>query len=130
MVYANANHPSLLLWRRTECKIYEFQQTGVLLGQFPDAQYTSLQHHLEPGDRIVLYTDGIIEATNASGEFFGSDRLKSFIEAHEQLQADEFVDVFWEHLSNWSGKRFEEVADDDLTLLVIDVKLERLKSNV
>jgi serine phosphatase RsbU (regulator of sigma subunit) len=130
MMYANANHPPLLFWRKTERKIYEFQQTGVLLGQFPDAQYASTQHHLEPGDRIVLYTDGIIETTNASGEFFGSDRLKTFIEAHGHLSADDFADTLLEHLSIWSGKRFGEAADDDLTLLVIDVKVERLKSNV
>jgi len=120
MMYANANHPPLLLWRKAKRKIYEFQQTGMLLGQFPDAQYTSTQHHLEPGDRIVLYTDGIIEATNASGEFFGSDLFKTFIGAHDHLSTDEFVDIFLEHLSNWSGKRNEEAADDDLTLLVID----------
>ncbi len=120
MMYANANHPPLLLWRKTERKIYEFQQIGVLLGQFPDAQYASTQHSLELGDRIVLYTDGIIEATNASGEFFGSDRFKTFIEAHEYLPADRFAETFLEHLSNWSGKRFEEAADDDLTLLVVD----------
>lgn len=122
MSYTNAGHPALLLWRKIERKIYEFQQAGVMLGQLPDAQYTSTQHYLEPGDRIVLYTDGIIEATNASGEFFGDDRFKTFIETHAHLPANDFADTLLEHLTTWSGKRFDETAEDDLTLLVIDVE--------
>ena len=46
-------------------------------GLIPSAQFTSVQHQLKPGDRIVVVTDGVTEAEDSAGEFFGNDRLES-----------------------------------------------------
>ena len=68
-----------------------------------------------------MYTDGIIDAEHASQGFFGMDRFKVFISAHEQLSANRFADSFLQQLSVWSEKKSGKVQEDDLTLMVVDV---------
>lgn len=120
--YSGAGHPPLFVWRDNEQKIYEFREKSIILGQFRDAQYQNIIFDLKPNDRIFLYTDGIVEASNSAGDIFGFDRLKNFIKAHAHLPAGQFADVLIQHLFNWSGKRSEEALDDDLTLIVADYK--------
>jgi serine phosphatase RsbU (regulator of sigma subunit) len=76
----------------------------------------------QPDDRIILYTDGIVETSNATHTLFGFERLKDFIESHAQLPAGQFADTLIQNLFNWSGKPSEEALDDDLTLIVADYK--------
>lgn len=120
-VYAGAGHPSPLLLKRSENKIYEFSENGLIMGQFPEAHYVNAELDIGPGDRIVLYTDGIPETTNPSGEFFGEERLKQFLEAQEHRSPGRFADALLEQLFQWSGKRSGETLDDDLTLIVVDI---------
>ncbi|MGD9045092.1 MAG: SpoIIE family protein phosphatase, partial [Desulfobacterales bacterium] len=75
---------------------------------------------LKPEDRILLYTDGIIETSNSARTLFGLERLKEFIMSHAQLPADQFADALIRRVFNWSGKPSEEALDDDLTLIVAD----------
>jgi serine phosphatase RsbU (regulator of sigma subunit) len=75
---------------------------------------------LEPGDRFVLYTDGIPEAPTLSGEEFGMERFKSFLAEHAGSSAQELCDALMKHLTAWSGSTRER--HDDLTLIVVDYK--------
>ena len=120
MTYAGAGHLPMLLWRTDEQKIYEFREKGTILGQFEDIQFKNVRFVLEPHDRIILYTDGIIEASNTTRTLFGLERLKEFIRSHAQLPAGQFADALIRHLLNWSGKPSEEALDDDLTLIIVD----------
>ncbi len=120
MLYAGAGHPPLLLWRKSEQRMYELCENGPLIGPFPDAAYPNTKMKIEQSDRIVLYTDGIIEVTNNSGSFFGDDSFQDFIKAHENIPAEPFTHMFLKHLVEWSGKRTDESLDDDLTLIVVD----------
>ena len=119
-VYAGAGHPPLLLWRGSEQKIHEFRGKGIILGQFEDARYQNIELNLKSGDRFLLYTDGIIEATNNSGDFFGWDHFKDFITSHGSLSVGQFSDALIQRIFSWSGKHSEEALDDDLTLVVAD----------
>ena len=121
MIYAGAGHPPLLLWRRSQKSILEFANNGLLLGPFPEAEYENASFELEPGDRLVMYTDGITEATNSAGDFFGEERLKESLSANEGLTAGRFADAFLTNLSAWSGRRTGAPPEDDLTLLVMDL---------
>jgi serine phosphatase RsbU (regulator of sigma subunit) len=120
MIYAGAGHMPLLLWRAAEKKIYEFREKGTILGQFEDIQLKNIGFALKPDDRILLYTDGIIETGNPNQTLFGLERLKEFIISHAQLPADQFADALIRKLFKWSGKPSEEALDDDLTLIVAD----------
>jgi serine phosphatase RsbU (regulator of sigma subunit) len=120
--YAGAGHPPLLLWRGAEQKMYEYREKGIILGQFEDAQYQNIELDLVSGDRFLLYTDGIIEATNTAGDLFGWSRFKEFIASHANQSAGSFADGLIRHIAGWSGKRLDDALDDDLTLVVAEFK--------
>ena len=77
MKYAGAGHPPILLWRASTRKTVELEENGMVLGLFGDATYGAIQVTMERGDRVVLYTDGILEASNPSQELYGADRRKA-----------------------------------------------------
>jgi len=120
MSYAGAGHPPLLLWRSSARSASEVVENGVVLGQFPDESYSAVQMSVEPGDRAVLCTDGILETRDPSQEMFGIDRSKLFLEANHDLGAEQLADSLLDELSRWSGHPKGQVRDDDITLLAID----------
>ncbi|GIW98826.1 MAG: hypothetical protein KatS3mg111_2159 [Pirellulaceae bacterium] len=79
----NAAH-MLPLWVRADGELLEpgHEESGLPLGVFDDAEYSSSSLQLAPGDRLVLYTDGINEAMNLEGKMFGIPRLKKAIAQH------------------------------------------------
>ncbi len=79
--YTNAGHnPPLLL--RAGGEIEWLEVGGMILGAFPDRDYEESEVDLGPGDLLVLYTDGVTEATSPEGEEFGEERLQSTVRAH------------------------------------------------
>lgn len=118
--YAGAGHPPLLLWRKSTGRVTELLHNGLMLGLFPDRNYSALQVPIERGDRIVLYTDGIVEAANASDEQYGTERLKRFLEAKESTGAEGFAESLLEELSRWSAGAVGQAQQDDISFLAID----------
>ena len=108
---SNAGHPPPLLYR--EGTFVELGGTGVLLGRFSDARYTTTLTDLMPGDRVVAYTDGIPEARNARDEMFGDERLK------EILRISATTDDVLAAVREWRGDATEDA--DDLTIVIVDV---------
>jgi len=122
MRYAGAGHPPVLQWRNSTGKTAKLLENGLVLGMVEEATYDALEFSLELGDRYVLYTDGVLEATNSTSEQFGADRFVHFIENHKHLAADQFSETFLTELSRWSNQTAEQGQQDDITLLVIDFK--------
>ena len=122
MRYAGAGHPPVLQWRNSTGKCSKVLENGLILGMFEEAVYEALEFPVEPGDRYVLYTDGVPEAANPSEEQFGLDRFMGFIENNKHLGADPFVQTFLTELSRWSGQTAEQGQQDDITILVVDFK--------
>jgi sigma-B regulation protein RsbU (phosphoserine phosphatase) len=120
--YAGAGHPPVLQWRNSTGKTAKVLENGLVLGMVEEAVYEALEFPLEPGDRYVLYTDGILEAANPSAEEFGADRFMRFIENNKHLGADQFAQTFLAELSRWSRQTDEQGQQDDITLLVVDFK--------
>jgi sigma-B regulation protein RsbU (phosphoserine phosphatase) len=120
LTYAGAGHPPVLAWRGREKRVESMEENGLMLGIFPEGAYKSMTAALEPGDRFVLYTDGIAEAPSLSGEEFGMDRFKSFLAEHAGSSAQELCDALIKHVTAWSGSTREQ--HDDLTLIVVDYK--------
>ncbi len=78
LVYANAGHNPPFV-RRRDGTIELLAESGILLGIMPDADYGETETSLGLGDTLVLYTDGVVEAQNPAGEFFGDDRLRGIL---------------------------------------------------
>jgi serine phosphatase RsbU (regulator of sigma subunit) len=119
MRYAGAGHPPLLLCPASSGKAAKVVENGLILGLFPEATFEARELPLEPGDRIVLYTDGIPEAANPAQEEFGVDRFMRFMENNKSLRADQFADAFLDEISRWSQHSPDQGQQDDVTLLVI-----------
>jgi serine phosphatase RsbU (regulator of sigma subunit) len=117
--YAGAGHPPLLLWRMSKGSAIEVEENGLLLGHFPGESYSVVQLPVESSDKAILYTDGIIEAMNPSGEIFGIDRFKRFLETNHALGTKEFCDALIDELSCWSERPKGNGREDDITLLAI-----------
>jgi sigma-B regulation protein RsbU (phosphoserine phosphatase) len=111
--YSAAGHPPMLLLR--DDAVIEIAENGLILAAFDFAAYESATHALRPKDRLLLYTDGIIEAANASGEFFGPERLSSLLRDTATATAHETADRIIHAVRGWASSQ-----DDDLTVLVCD----------
>jgi sigma-B regulation protein RsbU (phosphoserine phosphatase) len=91
-----------------------------MLGMFPDAVYSSVEIRVGPGDRCLLYTDGILEAKNAAHEEFGKSRCKQFLETQREFPAARFADILLDSVAGFSGYNSARAQEDDITLLVLD----------
>jgi len=120
--YAGAGHPPLLLWRSRTGSATAYTENGFLLGPFPNSSYSTLTFSLEKGDRIVLITDGIVEARDSAAREFGIDRLRQIVESIHDLPGNQFAEALLHSLSGWSERALGANQSDDITLLVIDYK--------
>ncbi len=118
--YGGAGHPPLLLWRKSTGAASQLLENGLVMGQFEEATYDSLQVPIEAGDRFVLYTDGIPETTNPAEEEFGTDRLMKFMETNNKLKAGPFADELLLELARWLEQPPGEGHKDDISLLTVD----------
>jgi sigma-B regulation protein RsbU (phosphoserine phosphatase) len=111
--YAAAAHPPMLLLRNEG--VTEVTENGLLLAAFPAAAFTMTERTLLPGDRMVLYTDGILEAADENEEEFGHERLQKALREGSKLSAQEMADRIIHAVQQWSMSQ-----EDDLTVLVCD----------
>ena len=115
--YAGAGHPPMMMWSQSARKTNEVIENGLVLGQFLEATYDSVEVRAGAGDRCVIYTDGIMEAPNPSGEQFGADRIKEFLSGSAGLAGDQFADNFLAQVSRWSEIASGRAQSDDITLV-------------
>jgi sigma-B regulation protein RsbU (phosphoserine phosphatase) len=120
LTYAGAGHPPLLLWRKSTAAASQLLENGLVMGQFEEATYESLQVPIEAGDRFVLYTDGILETNNPAQEEFGTARFMQFMETNNKLPAGPFADALLLELARWLEQPPGEGHKDDISLLAVD----------
>jgi len=111
--YAAAGHPSMMHLRNGT--VSEIAENGLLLAAVDGITYTEIAVALEPGDRLLLYTDGMVEARNAAGAMFGEAALFAALEKSAGLAPDEAAERIIALVQQWAPSQ-----DDDLTLLVCD----------
>ena len=120
--YSSAAHPPGLLWRRGRQTLERLDGAGLLLGVRPNESYAAREVSFDAGDRLLLYSDGLVEAENADGESFGDAALPNFIQEKESLEAEQFVDLLLENVLAWSRGGSMKGQEDDITIVVIDMK--------
>lgn len=120
--YASAGQPPGLLWRRGRQALESLDGSGLLLGVRPNETYTAREVLFEAGDRLLLYSDGLVEAENAAGESFGDSALPTFIQEKQSLGAEQFVDQLLKDALAWSLGGSMKGQEDDITIVVMDIQ--------
>jgi sigma-B regulation protein RsbU (phosphoserine phosphatase) len=112
VAYSNAGHNPPLLVRRSG-EVVRLARGGTVLGVFPDAVYDEGRESLGPGDRLLLYTDGITEAIAAGDIEYGEDRLAEVARAHRGDSATTLVEAVLQDVDAFTGSTLR----DDATVL-------------
>jgi len=117
--YANCGHvPPLLV--RADLGVERLESTATLLGMFENWTGSVGEVVLAPGDSLVLATDGILEATDSTGQVFGEPRLLSLVKNHRHLPPNSLIRTIAREVRGFSGDR----TVDDQTLVVARVRAE------
>jgi sigma-B regulation protein RsbU (phosphoserine phosphatase) len=100
----------------------ELELSGLPLGVDADSSYEQAVAVLAHGDTLLLYTDGLIEAENGSGEIFSFERLQALVTAHRTLKPRALLATLLQELRSWSGGE----QTDDVTIVLLRRRLARL----
>src|SRR5271157_140112 len=116
-LYSAAGHPPLLCWRGG--KLERIESNGLLLGLVADSDYPVCEMPLNSGDRFLLYTDGVVEPENATGDFFGDHQLEQIVRSNRSRLPAELSEELLSGIRRWRPASVPQ--QDDITLIVIDV---------
>lgn len=116
--FTNAGHTLPFLYRPTTKTCASLFNTNFPLGVFDPFTFEESSFRLEPGDTLVLYTDGVSEALNPIREQFGAERLVRLILEHGHRSPKELLDAIVEDVRKFSG---DVPQHDDITLLIVRV---------
>lgn len=115
--YVSAGHNDLMIYRAATDSVERLESEDVILGFLPKPEYSARQLRLEPGDCILLYTDGIPEAVDQVGEMYGEDRLSQlFAQLAPNHSAQRILDGIMQELDVF---RRGQLGTDDVTAVVI-----------
>jgi serine phosphatase RsbU (regulator of sigma subunit) len=121
--YARAGHCPVLFYKSAENKAEYFEDKGIALGMVRNKSYSnfiqSYSFHYQPGDVMVLYTDGITEAPNEKGEQFGYDRLAEVVMAKHLGDPRQIQEELVRRLYEFSGS---DNLNDDYTTMIVKFK--------
>ncbi|MEQ8350210.1 MAG: SpoIIE family protein phosphatase [Leptospiraceae bacterium] len=124
---ARAGHlPAALL--RADGSLEVLFPRGRVMGWLRDLNLAPLEYPFQPGDRLVLFTDGVTELRNSGGEFLGEERILEFLEKNGNLTSDELSDSLMDFVHSWHSE-----PEDDIAVLVLEhvqakVQLEVISS--
>jgi serine phosphatase RsbU (regulator of sigma subunit) len=110
VVFSNAAHPPFLLYRRACGKTSMIEEPSNLLGAMPSMPYEERSLSVSPGDRLFVYTDGLTDRRDASGDFYSIDRIASLLEDSRDAPVDTIYDRIYADISGFDAT--EEYKDD------------------
>ncbi|WP_305044358.1 SpoIIE family protein phosphatase [Geoalkalibacter sp.] len=110
LTYANAGHNPPLVWRFGKRACEWLDAEGLILGVRREVAFQEEHTSLNPGDVVLLYTDGIIEAHNDRGELFGTERLCTLLQEHHALNPEQLIPCILDQVRLFTG--VQNFADD------------------
>jgi sigma-B regulation protein RsbU (phosphoserine phosphatase) len=116
IAYANAGHARPFFYRSGSDTLEELDAEGMLLGIFREVAFEERECPLEPGDLLLLYTDGACDVENGAGEFFGTERLQRVIIEMKDEDPEEILGGIFRNLAHFAGGK---PLADDVSLVVI-----------
>ena len=116
--YTNAGHCAPMLVRASG-QVEKLEATALPVGLVPGAAFALEHRDLAPGDRIVLYSDGVTEAQNDAGEFFGRRRLRAAIRNAAEANCEDLHRAIHDAIASFTAGAEQA---DDMTLLVVEYR--------
>ncbi len=117
LTFTNAGHnPPLLVRSNGQCE--RLETGGSVLGAFPDSCYAQGEIELLHDDRLVLFTDGLTEAVDATGEQFGEERLMQLLSDYRDRSAEDLKEIVFNEVGEFCGNTFL----DDAALMVVAIE--------
>jgi sigma-B regulation protein RsbU (phosphoserine phosphatase)/two-component system sensor histidine kinase ChiS len=111
ITYAGAGHPPSLLFRKNIGAVVELAENGLFIGPFPQATYSNMSVPFQSGDKLLLYTDGILEATGPDGQEFGQRNVENLLIEMGGLEPAEFIEELFKRIAT-------PAQQDDLTTVL------------
>jgi serine phosphatase RsbU (regulator of sigma subunit) len=115
--YANAGHDLPYLRRLYGEGAHELRAAGMPLGMMPEMSYEEKETSLVEGDRVLFYSDGLVEAHDPKREMFGFPRLQRLMAEHDADEESSLVEFLMEDLYSFTGEGWEQ--EDDITLVTL-----------
>jgi serine phosphatase RsbU (regulator of sigma subunit) len=112
----NAGH-NPVYWFRADGSVETIGRTGLPLGTFEELEWDTRTLDFKPGDVMVMFTDGLVEARNANRDQFGVTRLEEVVKAHAGQNAQAILDALLAAVQDFAGE--DEPQFDDITLVVV-----------
>ena len=113
--YASAGHPPPALYRAQTGEVRFLTEAGLLLGVVDQYDYEESECYLDSGDKLILYTDGLVEARHDS-VMFGEEGIERVLKEYGQRSPDEVVQALVQGSTEWAGGR----RTDDMAVIVIE----------
>lgn len=118
--YSAAGHPPLLRWRQADGTLTRIQSNGLLFGVTQKSEYPVCEFPVIPGDRFLLYTDGVTEPENEAGEQFGDRQMEQVIRSSQSGTVWDLSKRLLEGIREWQPSSMAQ--QDDITVIVVDVR--------
>ena len=124
LTYSIAGHTPPLLYRKQEDQLMELKvEKGLPLGIVEDPQYEEVTIFIQPGDRLLLFTDGIVEAFNQYKVPYGEERLGQLLRSSIDISPDDLLTRIVDDLQDFVHRPLDvEPLEDDVTLVAVDFK--------
>jgi len=116
---SRAGHPYPLYFNSKMGTVEEIKTQGNVMGIWPSSDFHTAQFTIYNGDKIILYTDGLIEIRNKHNHQYNLDKLKKSIIENKHLKGSEFTNTIINEVLQWAGSK--ENITDDITVITIDV---------
>ena len=117
LAYANAGHCPALLRRRNDDTLQSLPRTGMVLGVIEGGTWEQGSLAMQPGDVLVLYSDGVTDAQNVAGEFFGEERLRAILTERQERSAQQIEEAIRLAVHRFTG---DAPRFDDITVMVLE----------
>lgn len=113
--YTNGGHDCPILFKKNE-EPFHVESTGLILGIFEDSDYTQETIQLEPGNLLLLFSDGITEAMNSEMEMYGTERLQNLVQNNFEMPVSEIGSLILDDIRKHAEGTTQS---DDITLMLI-----------